>query len=156
MSRALPIVLHGGRVQRDCGTCSLCCTVMAIAEIQKPRNQRCPNLSLLGRCKIYATKPDSCTAFSCLWRIGIIPRELQPERVHAVGDVNDAGDTIVFHVDPRFPDAHDRGHLKAFIETMATKINVIVVCGDVRIVYGPNKDDIEVIAEDIVKHGGVR
>jgi len=152
----MDLIVHGERVGRSCGTCSLCCTVMAVAEIEKPRNTRCCHLNTLGRCAVYPTRPDSCRQFSCTWLLGMLPKALSPERIHAVGDTNLAGDALVFHVDPRFPRAHERGVFKQFIERVAAKVLIIVLIGDTRVVYGPNREQVEVVSLDPTGAGGVR
>ncbi len=56
-------------LQRSCGDCTLCCTVMAVREIGKPYYVPCKSLCDKG-CGIYETKPESCTEFSCGWLTG--------------------------------------------------------------------------------------
>lgn len=53
---------------RTCGTCTLCCTVMAIdkPEIQKEAGVTCRHCS--GGCTIYETRPALCREYHCAWR----------------------------------------------------------------------------------------
>ena len=53
--------------QRQCGDCSLCCKVMKIPELQKPKDEWCPNFVRGRGCGIYADRPHSCQVFHCAW-----------------------------------------------------------------------------------------
>jgi hypothetical protein len=52
---------------RQCGDCSLCCKVLAIAELEKPKDAWCPNFAPGLGCRIYADRPPSCRDFACQW-----------------------------------------------------------------------------------------
>jgi hypothetical protein len=134
---------------RACGTCSLCCTVMGVSEIAKPRNVKCDCLTPLGRCGIYADRPDSCRQFKCLWLQGALPEGLRPERVRAVGDVNGQGDMIVFHIAPADRGAHRRGALRDFIAAVSPKVTIIVVCGEERHIIGKDAANVMAIVQEV-------
>jgi hypothetical protein len=53
--------------KRSCGSCALCCKVMRIDTISKPKLKWCPNCEIGKGCRIYFSKPDECTTFQCLW-----------------------------------------------------------------------------------------
>lgn len=53
--------------KRECGECSVCCTLMAVPEIQKKTMVTCQHVCAGGGCGVYATRPGSCKAFECLW-----------------------------------------------------------------------------------------
>ena len=53
--------------QRQCGDCSLCCKVLAIPELDKPKDQWCPNFAAGMGCTVYETRPPSCRDFACQW-----------------------------------------------------------------------------------------
>lgn len=147
MPRALNVVDYGPIPSRSCGTCSLCCTVMGVEELQKPRDTKCVHLTTLGRCNCYSTRPASCAGFNCLWLQGLLPKELQPERCRAVAMTNSLGDMVVFQIHPKDRGAHLRGHLAHTIEKLASGgIPVIVVCGEERHLYGAREQDIQKIS----------
>ena len=50
---------------RSCGTCTLCCKLMRIPELDKPRLEWCPNCEVGKGCRIYPERPSSCRAFHC-------------------------------------------------------------------------------------------
>lgn len=85
---------------RGCGDCTACCTIMRvdmapIAPTHKPERVKCTHECKAG-CSIYENKPDSCTAFMCLWLATQLfddpmPDRWRPDRVGAVVDVNELG-----------------------------------------------------------------
>lgn len=88
-------VLLDLQAKRKCGSCSACCTVLAVAEIQKPRFTRCPQLKQTGStrcCKVYDQKPEACTAYSCAWLLGFGNKIHRPD---ASGIVFSVEDTIL-------------------------------------------------------------
>lgn len=78
---------------RACGTCSACCTSMAVEEIGKVQDVACDKLAAKG-CGIYDTRPQSCRDFKCLWLVAddVIRGDDRPDRCGLVLDVNDATD----------------------------------------------------------------
>ena len=52
---------------RQCGDCSLCCKVLGIPELDKPKDAWCPNFASGTGCRIYEDRPPSCHDFSCRW-----------------------------------------------------------------------------------------
>ncbi|MEZ5756874.1 MAG: hypothetical protein R3D86_01485 [Emcibacteraceae bacterium] len=55
---------------RQCGDCTVCCTVLSInsSEFVKQPNFTCPNLLKNGGCSIYKSRPDVCQKWFCAWR----------------------------------------------------------------------------------------
>ena len=52
---------------RACDGCSLCCTLLAIPELQKAMYVRCRHAVDRQGCGIYERRPAVCRAFDCLW-----------------------------------------------------------------------------------------
>ena len=52
---------------RQCGDCSLCCKVLRIPELEKPKDHWCPNFMAGTGCGIYPDRPASCRDFVCQW-----------------------------------------------------------------------------------------
>lgn len=52
---------------RKCGTCTLCCIVMEVPELDKAAGQDCKNRTDSG-CSIYNDRPIPCREFNCLWK----------------------------------------------------------------------------------------
>lgn len=66
---------------RECGDCTVCCTVMAIdkPEIQKEAGVTCRHC--VGGCTIYATRPPLCRDYYCGWRqLPILDDDWRPDR----------------------------------------------------------------------------
>jgi hypothetical protein len=91
---------------RSCGGCTLCCKVMDVPEINKPRGAWCPHCIRGTGCRIYADRPSGCRSFLCGWltnpRFG---REWKPDRSKIVITVGRDGNSLTFRCDPGFPEA---------------------------------------------------
>jgi len=92
--RAQRAVQHG-LSKRSCGTCSACCTVLGVEEIDKPVDEPCKHLATKG-CAIYATRPQSCRDYHCLWRAGVLDGEARPDRLGIVIDVSNDQPDLLF------------------------------------------------------------
>lgn len=53
---------------RRCGTCSLCCILPDIDELDKPANVVCRHCRAGEGCVAYEARPATCRDFYCLWR----------------------------------------------------------------------------------------
>lgn len=65
---------------RECGDCTLCCTVLEVPEFQK-RPMNCCSHCDKG-CSIYHNRPTSCRNFECLWLQGDLSEAMRPDKVH--------------------------------------------------------------------------
>ena len=84
--------------ERTCGKCTLCCELLEIKELHKPKNQRC-RYQRLG-CDIYDCRPIACRQFSCLWLTDYkIPPFMRPDKsgmvLHALPSLGDR--TLIVH-----------------------------------------------------------
>lgn len=121
--------------ERSCGTCSLCCKVLAIRELDKPSGVWCSHVVKGSGCGIYADRPSVCRDSDCLWlqrADGGIPEEFKPERVRAVlwGNKSDES-SILVHVDPGYPTAFRDGRFGEWLLGLSRDLKIIVICGDV-------------------------
>lgn len=56
-------------MNRTCGSCSLCCKLMAVPDVT-PANAWCTHCAPgHGGCRIYGTRPEPCREFACMWLI---------------------------------------------------------------------------------------
>lgn len=73
-----------------CGDCTGCCTVFEVKDVGKAFGEPCKHLgpTLFGGtgCQIYATRPDACQRYVCLWldsqrRVEVerMPENLRPD-----------------------------------------------------------------------------
>ncbi len=87
---------------RTCQTCSLCCKVLSITELNKPVGQWCQHVRKRAGCSIHGAHPAECRDFSCLWlseqSIDDIWNPLKSKMV-LVADHN----RVTAHVDPGWP-----------------------------------------------------
>lgn len=100
-ARALQHVVPG----RSCGTCTLCCKLIAVVELDKPPGEWCPHCVRKGGCAIHPTRPVGCRTFFCHWMTekGLSP-DWKPERSKLVLVVSEGGHMTAF-VDPGVPGA---------------------------------------------------
>lgn len=63
---------------RSCGSCTACCTLLSIPELQKPEATKCSHQCQWG-CGIYGERPESCRVFECLWLQGALGRKYKPD-----------------------------------------------------------------------------
>ena len=120
-------------MSKSCGSCTMCCSVLAVTELGKPAGSACPHASKRG-CAVYAARPESCRAFECLWlQSAEMTDDLQPCNSKVMLSVTKDGQRVVAYVDPAYPNAHKRGAMGKLLDRMVgSGIEVIVVDGDRR------------------------
>ena len=96
---------------RTCGSCSMCCKLPPVPELDKPENQWCRHCRP-GKpvpCTIYQSRPDICREFFCQWLID--DRSFGPEWKPSISKIvvrsfeSEFGDGAIaqFMVDPATP-----------------------------------------------------
>jgi hypothetical protein len=90
---------------RSCGSCSLCCKILAVPDLDKAANVWCKHAKKTGGCGIYAKRPDACRRFTCLWlkdsRLG---DDWKPDRCKMVLSSSMGGRGMRISVDPDVKD----------------------------------------------------
>ncbi len=76
---------------RECGVCSLCCTVLRVDDLEKLGGTPCVHQREGGGCGIYEARPGICRAYRCLWLQGGLRDADRPEALGAVLDVVSTG-----------------------------------------------------------------
>ena len=92
---------------RVCGSCSLCCKLLRIEELDKPAGRWCSHCTA-GRdgCNIYDTRPGSCRSFHCNWLINPeLGADWRPTTAKMVLYYEPPARRLAVHVDPEFPSA---------------------------------------------------
>lgn len=75
-------------MDRSCGSCSSCCTVLRVDELQKLGGVPCVHQDQSGPgCSVHAHRPAVCRGYHCLWLKGGLSEECRPDRLGAVLDV---------------------------------------------------------------------
>jgi Fe-S-cluster containining protein len=140
---------------RECGTCTLCCKVMRVDELESPAGQWCKHCSPGKGCGIHATRPPVCREFFCIWMYKKeIGPEWKPEKSKIILTLEGDGARIAAHVDPSFPGAWRRSpfyeDLKRWSEVAASRQQQVSVwIGRHAIVILPDRDvDLGIVAED--------
>ncbi len=140
----------------SCGSCTLCCRLLAVEEINKPQGHACTHIDKhCGGCRIYAERPGACRSFECLWlqsqaRPGQqMPLELRPDRSHVVfamdamvvpaTEIDDERRELFLLVDPDHPRAWQahlpRSAIRTFLKRGGT---VHITIGDQQMMIRPD------------------
>ena len=147
---------------RECGSCTLCCKVAAVEEVNKPNGIWCPHCVAGKRCTIYQRRPPSCRSFYCQWMLekGLGP-EWKPERAKFALVKTEGGRRLTALTDPGFPTAWRRSpyyeNLKRWAVEAARRAPdvylVDVLIGQRSIVILPDRDvDVGVLENDEALH----
>jgi hypothetical protein len=90
--------------QRTCGSCGLCCKLVAVEELGKPAHQWCEHFAPGKGCGIYADRPGECRTFRCLWLMRPqLGEEWRPNRSRMVLYFSHDGTHLIANVDPAHP-----------------------------------------------------
>lgn len=136
-------------MKRTCGGCTACCTVMGVAELDKPAWQPCAHECAEG-CAVYTTRPQSCAEYSCLWLLD--PQNLfrnmeRPDRVGVVLDISDQDSPVTEHLGQQAvlarevrSGAFDESAAKAMLDRLEKRVVVVRLTPDgVRRLRGPER-----------------
>lgn len=106
--------------EKQCGDCSLCCKIMAIPELNKPKDSWCDHVIRKQGCGIYETRPHSCRAFKCLWLADPrLPPDWKPSKSKFVMVEREA--ELLVHVDSNSPGAWRAEPYLSGLRAMAAK-----------------------------------
>ena len=114
-----------------CGDCTQCCRIMAVSELQKPKNTLCGHCDVGKGCRIYQDRPTSCQSFRCLWlqaqdSFPPLPLNLRPDKSKVVLHVSADEKSIVAKVDPKYPNAWKEKGIGLMLGTLSEKCFVLV------------------------------
>ena len=98
---------RAGAPARECGECSLCCTVLRVDEIGKLGGKSCRHQRVEGGCAIHAQRPQICRAYRCLWLKGSFRDADRPDLLDAVVDLVPEGGLVVLAIRQARPGAYD-------------------------------------------------
>jgi hypothetical protein len=135
-------LVHG----RSCDGCTLCCKLLEIAELDKPRGCWCPYCDQKRGCEIYDERPEPCSGFYCGYRrIPHLDDRWKPSRSKLLINYEPALNRIAIHVDPTRPDAWLSepfySTIKQWAKTAATEHGTVVVWAGAHVtVVMPDRD----------------
>jgi hypothetical protein len=91
---------------RSCDNCTMCCKLLAIDVLEKPRGVWCSKCYQKRGCTIYETRPDPCRGFYCGYlRLPELDDRWKPAKAKFLINYEDKANRIVIHADPARPDA---------------------------------------------------
>jgi hypothetical protein len=119
----------------NCGSCTACCRVYAIPELQKPAGPWCQHCAIGKGCKIYEDRPKLCVEFACLWLLSQsredvrehLPDELRPDRCKVVFSPTTNDNIMAAITMPGAPLAWRREPVRELIDAMiASDMHVVI------------------------------
>ena len=91
---------------RTCGTCTLCCKLFPVPELDKPAGRWCAHIAQGRGCGIHESRPQVCRAFWCQWIANAdLGPEWKPERSKFVLSIYPGSNSLAVTVDPATPAA---------------------------------------------------
>jgi hypothetical protein len=146
--------------RRDCGTCTLCCKLLAVQEIEKPRGIVCAHCDEGRGCRIYESRPKQCRLFNCYFLTNSRLREQwRPSKSRMVVVVSPDGLRIAANVDPDRPGAWRREPFYSTLKEWSRKAverpgiigQVLVSIGKHTVVVLPDRNiDVGIVEDDEV------
>jgi hypothetical protein len=120
---------------RECGTCTMCCKVVGIRALQKPRNVWCSHCKPGTGCGTYDTRPAECREFFCGWiQLSTLGPEWRPDRSKLVLAQEANGSRFIVHCDSASPGAWRREPFYSSFKTWIkrsekVRLEIIVMTG---------------------------
>jgi hypothetical protein len=106
-----PKQTHGLVPVRDCDGCTLCCKLMGVGALEKPKGKWCLHCKIGAGCEIHPTRPEECRTFYCAYtmdrEIGDHWKPSESKLILCVLNGDGPGDIarLEIHVDPSRADA---------------------------------------------------
>ena len=90
--------------ERSCGSCTLCCKLFPVPELDKPAGRWCRHIAQGRGCGIHLTRPPVCRAFWCQWiENPDLGPEWKPEIAKFVLSIYPGSNSLAVTVDPASP-----------------------------------------------------
>ncbi len=117
---------------KECGDCTLCCTVYDIPDLEKKAGHACFNTKGDGGCSVWGLHPQICQDFKCLWlKHDDMSGIWRPDHAGFVLRLEPNGTTLAVDVDPARPNAWRVAHyyeqLKIWSEVMPRNEGLVLV-----------------------------
>ena len=132
-------------MERRCGECNLCCTLLPVRSLDKKGGERCKHARGLG-CKVYHKEgmPIECKLWNCRWLIDpTTTKLLRPDISHYVIDIMPDFVTspqangrdikvpvLQVWIDPRYPDAHRDPNFREWVRQHEPQCAVLCRFGE--------------------------
>jgi hypothetical protein len=131
IARALYAKLQPART-RACGSCTLCCKLIEVTELEKPQHSWCKHCKPGKGCGNYEARPSDCRTFYCGWMADLsFGDEWRPDRAKFIMTFEPGTDRMYIVCDAGFPGAWRRetfyARIKAFLTAPGMERQQIVV-----------------------------
>lgn len=122
----------------SCGSCTLCCKLLAIEEIEKPIGEWCKHCNVGVGCSAYEDRPNACREFECLWLHSQkpeiddtlrFPLEMRPDKSKVILFKKKDG-TLTAVVPPERPDSWKQGQIGQWLKRENQVRQAYILCGD--------------------------
>jgi len=111
-----------------CGSCTLCCRIARVPELNKPVDTWCKHCDIGKGCKIHESRPDSCRNFECLWYTNEDwPADLQPSECKVMFERLEGTDVIVAQSSRGYENAWQKPLVQRFIRMMVEREGYAVI-----------------------------
>jgi hypothetical protein len=138
---------------RSCAGCTLCCALLAIDELDKPRGQNCTHCDIGIGCKIYDARPPSCANFYCGYLLNqSLGEDWRPLNCGIVLSFDPETNRIIVSVEAARGEIWKKPPYSATLKSWAARI--LPVQGLVLVVQG--SDTIAILPNREVKLGTIR
>ena len=133
-----------------CGTCTACCRVFAIPELDKPAGKWCQHCDIGVGCKIYENRPERCIDFKCMWLLsfehikGGWSVEQRPDKCKVVFAPTTNPHIIAGTTFPGTLDAWHKGEARKIIDNLLK--------AGVRVVIGPPNSTTKIMVDQYGEH----
>ena len=148
---------------RSCQGCTMCCKLMEIDALEKPRGAWCPHCDQKMGCTIYETRPEPCRIFYCGYmKIPHLDERWKPAKAKFLVNFESTKNRIVIHCDPARAGAWRTEPYYSTIKQWAKNAVrenglVIVWTGSNAVAVLPDKDkDLGTVRDDDTFHGFVK
>lgn len=152
---------------RNCDTCTMCCKILSIKDLEKPQGQWCSHCNIGKGCKIYDLRPEECKTFYCGYLSWVMVNEWWfPAKCKMVIVSELDGNRIAVHVDPARPNAWKEepyySEIKEWACRVAGELKQVVVCirnraivilPDEDVDLGPIGDDERIVCGEVLEKG---
>lgn len=140
----------------------MCCKLLGIEALEKPRLTLCQHCTVGQGCGIYAERPNECAEFFCAWLVNpALSDEWRPRDAKMLISFDAVSNRVLVHVDPSRRDAWKKQPHYRQIKNMAAQAlrnrghllvwqgrEAIVVLPDRDVSLGDKADDIVVVVTE--------
>lgn len=131
---------------RSCGSCTLCCKLFPVPDLNKLTGRWCQHIAQGKGCAIHETRPQVCRAFFCQWIYNDeLGPEWKPDHARFVLSIYPGTNSLAVTTDPGAPNAWKREpyyrDLKRWAEAaLKAGDNVLVFTGSKVTILLPDRD----------------